>query len=143
MPDGTWARKDPALMNDTSVEYLPAFSTSTQYYEWLARTDIMVLPYRINFYRDKLSRVSIDAALAGIPFIYPTGTWMESLAKNSGAGVPFEPENAASLSSALEAAAANLPQLKAQAAARQASARTAFSARTFLDTIARLPEKIS
>ena len=143
MPDGTWARKDPALMEDKAVDYLPAFSTSSQYYEWLARTDVMVLPYRVNFYHDKLSRVSIDAALAGIPFIYPKGTWMESLAKNHGAGVPFEPENVASLASALGEAVANLSELKAKASARQASARVAFSAKIFLDTIARLPGKSS
>jgi glycosyltransferase involved in cell wall biosynthesis len=143
MPDGTWARKDPALMEDKTVDYLSAFSTSSQYYEWLARTDVMVLPYRVNFYRDKLSRVSIDAALAGIPFIYPRGTWMESLAKNHGAGVPFEPENVASLASALGEAVANLSELKAKASARQASARAAFSAKIFLDTIAGLPGKSS
>jgi glycosyltransferase involved in cell wall biosynthesis len=141
MPDGSWAGKDPALLKDESVQYLPAFSVSEEYYRWLARTDIMVLPYRVNFYRDKLSRVSIDAALAGIPFIYPVGTWMESLAEKYGAGVPFEPENAASLADALSRAAARLPELKAKASARQALARTAFSARTFLQTIIALPGK--
>jgi len=139
LPDGSWIRKDPALENSQIVQYIPAFSTSDEYYEWIARTDIMVLPYRKDFYYDKLSRVAIDGALAGMPIVYPSGTWLEWFVREHAAGVAFQPENPESLAKAIQEVLANFVELKAQAEARKQSTCEAFSARTFFDIIAVLP----
>jgi len=138
LPNGSWARKDPLLINDPTVQYLNAFSSSNQYYEWLRRTDIMVLPYRRGFYRDKLSRVAIDGVLSGMPFVYPIGTWLETLANKYGTGVPFEPENPESLADAIRIAAINYDVLKHKAISVQAAASNDFSARAFFNEISNL-----
>ena len=139
LPDGSWIRKDASLENSPLVQYVPAFSVSDEYYKWIARTDIMVLPYRKDFYYDKLSRVAIDGALAGMPIVYPAGTWLESFVRNYAAGVAFEPENPESLAQAIQNVLANFVKLKARAEARKQSTCEAFSARTFFNLIAALP----
>jgi glycosyltransferase involved in cell wall biosynthesis len=139
LPDGSWIRKDPVLENSPLVQYIPAFSASEEYYEWIARTDIMVLPYRKDFYHDKLSRVAIDGALAGMPIVYPAGTWLESFVQEHAAGVAFLPEDPESLAEAIQEVLANFAELKARAEARKQSTREAFSSRTFFDIIEGLP----
>ncbi len=135
LPDGSWIRKDSTLENSSWVQYIPAFSASSEYYEWIARTDIMVLPYRKDFYYDKLSRVAIDGALAGIPIVYPSGTWLESFVQQYAAGVAFQPEDPASLAQAIQEAVIKFPELKVKADARKQIAEDAFSARTFFNII--------
>jgi glycosyltransferase involved in cell wall biosynthesis len=143
LPDETEVRKDPALEKDPRVHYLPAFEHSRDYYKWLAQTDVMILPYRRAFYFNKLSRIAIDAALAGLPFLYPQGTWMESFAREGRAGVPFQAEDPASLAKAILKAAAQHPQLKAIAQANVSSTVEAFSARRFFEIIGSLPHASS
>ncbi|GEM_PF-1716682 len=140
LPNGTLIRRDPLLENSTLVHYLDPFSTSEQYYECLAQTDIMILPYRKDFYFDKLSRVAIDAALAGMPFVYPAGTWLESFAKQHGVGVAFQPENPASLAKAINEAVERHLELKSCAEARRHSVSEAFSARAFFKIISDFPD---
>jgi hypothetical protein len=65
---------------------------------------------------------------------------MDSLAKDYGVGVSFEPENVTSLANALVEAMTNYGQLKNKAILRRDAVRTAFSARTFLNIIAGLPQ---
>jgi glycosyltransferase involved in cell wall biosynthesis len=141
LPDGSWVRKEAVLEQSGVVQYIPPFVTSVEYFEHLAGTDIMVLPYRKNFYYDKLSRVAIDASLAGMPLIYPQGTWLAWFAENHAAGVAFEPDNPVSLAKAVEEAVARFPELKRQAEARKQSTTEAFSARRFFELIAALPGK--
>ena len=139
LPDGSWIRKDAALENSPLVQYIPAFSASDEYYKWIARTDIMVLPYRKDFYYDKLSRVAIDGALAGMPIVYPAGTWLESFVRDHAAGVAFEPENPQSLAQAIQKTLENFSDLKSLADARKEKTCEAFSARTFFNLIAEMP----
>jgi glycosyltransferase involved in cell wall biosynthesis len=139
LPDGVYVDKDPLLENDPRVQYLSAFDNSEEYYDWIAQTNIMILPYRKNFYFDRLSRVAIDAALAGMPFVYPAETWMESFAKEHGAGVAFRAEDPVSLADAIRDAVDKYAELKAMATVRKQSVSEAFSACTFFDIIAKLP----
>jgi glycosyltransferase involved in cell wall biosynthesis len=136
LPDGSWVRKDAVLEKSPMIRYIPAFTASDDYYAWLARTDIMVLPYRRDFYYDRLSRVAIDAALAGVPIVYPAGTWLEGFVEKHAAGVAFEPENPSSLAKAIEEAQAKYVELKVRAESRKAATANAFSAKTFFDLIA-------
>lgn len=93
LPDGSWVRQDAVLKESSLVQFIPPFTASEEYYQWIARTDIMVLPYRKDFYYDKLSRVAIDASQAGIPIVYPAGTWLEGFVHEHAAGIAFQPED--------------------------------------------------
>jgi glycosyltransferase involved in cell wall biosynthesis len=135
LPDGTLIGKDPLLTDLPGVRYIREFSSSEEYYRWIAQTDVMLLPYRRGFYRDKLSRVAIDAALAGIPIIYPEGTWLEDFVMNHAAGVAFEGGNPQSLSQAIETSMSSYGVLKEQATSRKGKTSTDFSARTFFEKI--------
>ena len=138
LPSGVEVSKDPLLESSPRVQYISAFHKSEEYYEWIAQTDIMILPYRKKFYFDKLSRVAIDAALAGTPCIYPVETWLESFAREYGAGVPFRPEEPDSLAGAILLACKNYKELKSVAVERKQSVREAFSAGRFFDIIGQL-----
>jgi glycosyltransferase involved in cell wall biosynthesis len=137
LPDGSLVQKDEILKSTPMVEYLPPFRASEEYYEWVARTHVMVLPYRRDFYYDRLSRVAIDATLAGIPIVYPAGTWLEWFVENHATGVAFKAEDPASLARAMQEAIARYPELKAGAEARKQAASEAFSARKFFLDIAK------
>lgn len=139
LPDKSLVTRDPVLESRTDVEYLGPFTRAGEFPDWLSRTDVMVLPYRRDFYYDKLSRVAIDAAEAGMPMVYPRGTWLESFVAEYGAGVAFEPDNADSLGQALRTAVRDFTALSALAQARALSAREGFSAKRFFEIVARLP----
>lgn len=136
LPNGTRVCKDPQLLRDSFVQYIPAFSSSGEYYEQLANTDIMVMPYRRAFYFDKLSRVAIDAALAGVPFVFPSGTWLESFANVHGSGVAFRAEDPFSLADAIFIAVDTFEEIKSKAETRRQFVAPAFSAKAFFDCIA-------
>jgi glycosyltransferase involved in cell wall biosynthesis len=135
LPDGVMVKQDPILADSSRIRYIPAFHASDDYYHWIARTDVMVLPYRRSFYRDKLSRVAIDAALAGIPIIYPKGTWLEDFVMSHAAGVPFDEGNPTSLSLAIESCHKCHAELKELATFRMEKTALFFSARRFFDEI--------
>jgi glycosyltransferase involved in cell wall biosynthesis len=139
LPDGTIVTLDQNLEDLDEIEYLTAFKQLEEYPEWLARTDIMVLPYRRNFYYDKLSRVAIDAAQAGQPIVFPKGTWLESFVAEYGAGVAFEPDDADSLAQALRTVVSDFVALREQATKRAVSARESFSAKRFFEIVENLP----
>jgi glycosyltransferase involved in cell wall biosynthesis len=136
LPDGTLIEQDPILNRLDNITYIPEFNSSEDYYNWIARTDIMLLPYRRGFYRDKLSRVAIDAALAGIPIIYPKGTWLEGFVANHAAGVSFEEANPKSLAVAIEHSVRTHNELKGLAISRQEKTASFFSAKSFFKEIA-------
>jgi glycosyltransferase involved in cell wall biosynthesis len=138
LPDGSWIRKDPLLAASPQVSYIPPFLDSNEYHEWIGRTNVMVLPYRRGFYHDRLSRVAIDAAMVGIPIVYPKGTWLESFAINQASGVGFDAEDPSSLADAIYEAISRYDELKSVALMRRSGVVEAFSAKTFFDTIASL-----
>jgi glycosyltransferase involved in cell wall biosynthesis len=139
LPDGTVVTRDAELESRDEVEYLDPFTRAEEYPDWLARTDVMILPYRRDFYYAKLSRVAIDAAEAGLPMVYPRGTWLESFVAAYGAGVAFEPDNADSLAQALRTVVRDISALKELAEDRAPAARESFSAKRFFEIIADLP----
>ncbi len=143
LPDGTLVAKDQELEWHADVEYLDPFTRSGDFPEWLAQTDVMMLPYRRHFYYDKLSRVAIDAAEAGMPMVYPAGTWLESFVAEYGAGVAFMPDDSDSLAQALRNVIRNYATLKTQAMERAETARQDFSARRFFEIIEGLPGMMS
>jgi glycosyltransferase involved in cell wall biosynthesis len=135
LPDGTLAKRDSELERRADVHYLPAFKRPEDFPDMLAQTDLMILPYRRVFYFDKLSRVAIDAAEAGMPIVYPKGTWIETFVTEFGAGVAFEPDDIDSLSLGLRTVVENYSELSSVARQRAVAAREAFSAKKFFEVI--------
>jgi glycosyltransferase involved in cell wall biosynthesis len=138
LTDGTLIEKDNILSGVQNISYIPTFKTSQEYYQWIGKTDIMLLPYRKGFYRDKLSRVAIDAALAGIPMIYPVGTWLEDFVEAHAAGVGFDEGDPESLAVAIEDSMSRYGDLRDLALSRKDKTAVNFSAQSFFDEIARM-----
>jgi glycosyltransferase involved in cell wall biosynthesis len=101
LPSGRRITPDLELVGNRQVTFIPAFSDSDEYYKWLGKIDAIVLPYRKDFYRDRMSRVAVDAALAGLPVVFPEGTWLEVFHATYGAGVSFLAEDPDSLAAAI------------------------------------------
>ncbi len=115
MPDGTMLGPDPSLVEDPRVEFLNQNLNSEEYASLLARTDLIVLPYRRKSYHHRVSRVAIEAEKMGIPIIYTEGTWSGEVADLSGCGVQIAEERPDSVADAIVKAVAEFPFLKEKA----------------------------
>jgi glycosyltransferase involved in cell wall biosynthesis len=82
-----------------------------------------------------LSRVSIEAAAAGIPIIAPRGTHAETVIKHQGSGVIMEAATAMSLIDAMATFIRQQPQILANARAAAANVAKLNSPTTFLQTM--------
>ncbi|NJM37796.1 MAG: glycosyltransferase [Akkermansiaceae bacterium] len=138
LPCGRWIEKDPELMQDPKITYLPAFSDSTQYHEQLKAIDAIVLPYRQGFYQERMSRVAVDASLVGLPVVYPRGTWLEEFFSSYGAGVAFNSEDPRSLAAAMVILKENFHQLADKSRSLIHKTRADFSASAFFEKIGKL-----
>jgi len=125
MPNGSLLSPHPRLLNDPRVEFLNQSLDSAAYEQLLARSHLVILPYRQESYHHRVSRVAIEAASRGIPIIYTRGTWMSEIAKLAGCGIEIEEESASSIQNALERAATGYQQLK-EIALRNASKVASF-----------------
>ena len=101
MPDGSTLGPDPALACDPRVEFLNQNLDAGAYEGLLARTDLVVLPYRRSSYHHRVSRVAIEAASRGIPLVYTSGTWTEEIAELAGCGVAISEETPEAVEHAL------------------------------------------
>jgi len=132
LPDGTCIGPDPQLQDRAGFEWIRSYFGTETYFRHLVSTDLMVLPYRRGFYYAKLSRVAIDAAICGIPFIYPCGTWLEEYANDWGIGIGFMPEDPVSLAAAIRLGLRDYQRWKASSMAAATSAEMRHSTRELL-----------
>jgi len=131
MPDGSTMSPDPRLENDPRVELLNASLDAEAYAGLLARTDFVILPYRSQSYRQRLSRVAIEAAGAGIPLIYTAHTWTEEVATVAATGIRIEKETVDGIVSALTVAAECAEAMTTVARKNAATVRAFHSAGRF------------
>ncbi len=104
----------------------------------LARSDIVLLPYRWQRYAMRASGVFSEALGLGRVVVAPAATVMgDGLAAGQGAGVTFRGFSAAAVAEALIAASDGLPGLSALAQARRAAWRTAQTADALLAQVLR------
>lgn len=80
-----------------AVELIPSSLTRTDYLSLLANADIVLLPYRREYYAGQTSNVLAEAFAAGKPVVVPKDTWMASQVLATGAGAIFESGSADSL----------------------------------------------
>jgi glycosyltransferase involved in cell wall biosynthesis len=131
-PDGEIVRREPALLQNPSIEFIGSARSPDEYLAQLARADAVVLPYRRESYRDRLSRVAIEAAALGIPIACTRDTWLEELVSHCGAGVAFREQDADDIARAVRELVANISEYKAKARKNAAKAREYFSAQRFV-----------
>ena len=112
MPDGSILGPVPTLLSDPRVEFLNQNLSSDEYEALLARTDLIILPYRRNSYHHRVSRVAIEAAGRGIPIIYTMGTWSGEIADLAGCGVSIDDESTEQVTISILKAAEEIDELK-------------------------------
>jgi hypothetical protein len=132
-PDGRggMVSKAPALLNHAQVEFIDQALNSEQYQQRLHQVDGLVLPYQAKSYFNRVSRVAIEAACCGLPFVYPRNTWLEDLAQRFGAGIGFNDGNANDLARAILEFSARIVELKSRARERGEDARRYHSSARF------------
>lgn len=130
---GNMIRKLPLLEKDERVEFIQSYFNAGEYPRRLARTDVLLLPYRKSSYDLRVSRVVIEAMVHGIPVIATTGTTLADQAGEYGACVPCDDGSVASLAAAIREAEKDHPILKRKAEGRATTAASHFSVKTFRD----------
>lgn len=140
VPNGDVARIPDSLAFDPRFHRISSLFRSGEYPEWLAKTDLMVLPYRAE-YTLRGSRVIVEAMIHGIPVIASKGTTLENHAICFGACVTCDTSSDEVVASAIEEGIARLPELQAVAKERALGASEHFSVKNFRDILLELLSK--
>jgi glycosyltransferase involved in cell wall biosynthesis len=128
---GRVVAKSPKLMDDGRVEFISHYFRDGEYHQWMSRTSVMLLPYRLSSYQLRGSRVVIEAMVNGIPVVATRGTTLAQQAEEFGIVEICENEDVASLVAAIEAVERNYESLATSAREQQAKAREHFSVGRF------------
>ena len=115
LPDGRRCAPDPDLLKDERVKFSKDLLTGEAYWDFLQQADVIVLPYRSESYRARVSRVAIEAAMLGKPMVYTKGTWISEVVAMGGAGVAIAEETPQSLAEAIQMAIGDLDMLQSEA----------------------------
>lgn len=135
LPNGTALLPDRELVASGRYELLNQSLDAAAYAALLARTDLVILPYRRLSYHNRVSRVAIEAAVRGLPLIHTRGTWSEELASAAGGGLPIAAETAKAVAEALLQALEHAPTLQQAAKAGAAAIAAHHSAAGFRRTL--------
>jgi glycosyltransferase involved in cell wall biosynthesis len=117
LPDGRLLTPAPDLVADPRFELINENLDEQAYQALLARTDLIVLPYRRESYYNRVSRVAIEAAIHGLPLLPMRGTWAEELSALAGGSVVIEAESPEDLAHSMITALQSMAPLKASAKA--------------------------
>ncbi|MHB8727679.1 MAG: glycosyltransferase family protein [Sulfuricaulis sp.] len=140
---GTTARVRNAKDNLTrrqgpGLELLEGPFDSNKYHELITSSDIILVPYCAKSYRARSSGIFAEALAAGVPTIYPRGTWMELCHQDSGS-VGFN--KARDMASAVIDLVSHYPEYESHSQNFSHVWRQIHSARRLIDSlINRLPE---
>jgi glycosyltransferase involved in cell wall biosynthesis len=135
--------KDRELAAHPRVEFIDQPLSTAQYLARLNEVQGLVLPYRCRSYYDRVSRVAVEAACAGRPFIYPRNSWLADLAERCGAGVGFDDGSVQDLTRALREFVERIDPLSDQARSASARARRYFSPQRFKACLFGEPDELA
>lgn len=130
-----WAR----LKENPRVKLITNYFNHGEYAQYLAETDVLLLPYRRSSYGLRVSRVVIEAMIHGIPMVATLGTTLEEQAKEFGAAVFCEDQNVSSLVQAIHEMDENFHQFKERAKKLKISAQEHFAVNEFRRRILERP----
>jgi len=131
LPDGRRCAPDPDLLKDERVKFSKDLLTGEAYWDLLRQADVIVLPYRSESYRARVSRVAIEAAMLGKHMVYTKGTWICEVVAIGGAGVAIAEETPQSLAEAIQMAIGGLNTLQSEAERGMARVREFYSVSSF------------
>jgi len=131
LPDGRRCGPDPDLLKDERVKFSKDLLTGEAYWDFLQQADVIVLPYRSESYRARVSRVAIEAAMLGKPMVYTKGTWISEVVAMGGSGVAIAEETPQSLAEAIQMAIGDLDTLQSEAEGGVARVRKFYSVSSF------------
>jgi hypothetical protein len=131
LPDGRRCVPDPDLLKDERVKFSKDLLTGEAYWDFLRQADVIVLPYRSESYRARVSRVAIEAAILGKPMVYSKDTWISEVVAMGGAGVAIAEETPQSLAEAIQMAIGDLDMLQSEAECGVARVRNFYSVSAF------------
>ncbi len=127
LPDGMPATVPDILRNHPSVQIIGRIFDEGEYEQWLATTDVLLLPYRSSSYTLRVSRVVIEALVNGIPVVVTGGTTMAQQMQEFGSGVTCENEDIESLVTAITEVVSRHESLARSAGERRQKASDHFS----------------
>jgi len=117
--DGSLLKKDEMLLGDRRVVFVDRPLSSKEYQEHLQEIDCMVLPYRREKYRSRISGVAVEAATSGISVVYTSDTWLSDFLDSYGAGIAFDDGDVQSLTKAMWAMYRNRNRFNEEAASKR------------------------
>lgn len=88
---------------------------SSAYRDLLQSADVVVIPYRQQYYRSRTSGILAEAIAAGKPVITTADTWMADQVRQYGVGITFKDGDIPDLIRAIETAAAGFTAFRKQA----------------------------
>jgi glycosyltransferase involved in cell wall biosynthesis len=132
LPDGHLYCKNELLAQDDRFQYIEQPLSGDGFSKFLEDTDIMVMPYRWSSYYSRLSRVTIESMIAGIPIIYTKDTWLESAVSTCGIGIGFANESIEDLVTAFKMAYDQFVQLNESAYEQRKLAADFYSGEAFV-----------
>jgi glycosyltransferase involved in cell wall biosynthesis len=119
--------KQPTLAASPQVEFIDCSIDEVEISRRLAGATMAVLPYRLEYYWARLSRVVIDAMTSGLPVIAPEGTSLAALARQNGALITFQDADPVALAQAIGSAVERNSELLEEARSRRAAACQYYS----------------
>ena len=131
LPDSLRCQPNSDLLKDERVQFSKDLLTGEAYWDFLQQADVIVLPYRSESYRARVSRVAIEAAMLGKPMVYTKGTWISEVVAMGGAGVAIAEETPQSLAEAIQMAIGDLDTLQSEAERGVARVRNFYSVSSF------------
>jgi glycosyltransferase involved in cell wall biosynthesis len=131
LPNGEWFDKSqfPNLIGRVCFFEMP-FEPET-YMQMLKQTDWIILPYRPSSYAGRLSRISVEACVLGIPVIVAAGTDCAEVVSRYGAGLSVKAEDVTALAEGIITASQSGDTFAKKAAAQRQRALLANSAHEF------------
>jgi glycosyltransferase involved in cell wall biosynthesis len=131
--NGELIRLDQSLLNDNRVEVVRRYFKDGEYARYLARTDVLLLPYRRASYGLRVSRVAIEAITLGLPIVATRRTTLAQQTEEFGACLQCDDGNAESLVIAIEKMLFEYGEMRAEAQRWRQIAQHHFSVRAFRD----------
>jgi hypothetical protein len=131
LPDGFVVSPDPELIADGRFQPINHSLDRHAYDELLQSSQLIVLPYRRSSHHNRVSRVTIEAALHDIPLVYMSGTWSEEVVELTGAEDAIQAETPDAVSSSLCSALTQLEGLTQKAKSSAALVTEHYSTKLF------------
>lgn len=133
MPDGSHMVVPSSLEATPRVQLINHPVDNQLYQQLLASSSAVLLPYRQTSYYGRLSRVSIEAAVSGIPIIASPGTHAAHVIEDQGAGVVMDDYSVRALVASIALFLADESSIRQRAQQRASVARQLNSPGIFLD----------